>query len=163
MTPEEIHAKIDHIEGWFDLGNIEAFSSLELPDNPTIFECGTYKGRSTNVMALLWPGAEIYTCDPKDEDAILPKQALFYQDRGVDVAWDLPIDLLFIDDSHYYDDVKANFEKYEPWVRSGGYVVFHDVCFETDDVEGVRRFVRELGNCTIDSRGAYGVAIWRKP
>src|SRR5690606_31918418 len=43
------------VEGWFDDANYEAFKRLELPKNPLIFECGTYKGRSTWAFTELWP------------------------------------------------------------------------------------------------------------
>lgn len=160
MTPEEVYGKISHVEGWFDLDNVKGFSKLNLPPKPIIFECGTYKGRSTRAFNLLWPDAEIYTCDPHSmPDACLP-QTMFYLKAGRQVDWDRPIDLLFIDDSHYYDDIKDNFEKFSPFVKEGGYVVFHDYHFES--AGGVKKFVDELGNCEIDSSGEFGLAIWKK-
>jgi len=163
LTPEEILDNIDPVEGWFDLGNIQAFKELvELPERPVIFECGTYKGRSAWALHDLYPGAEIHTCDPVDEPGrVLPNGTHFYLMKGADVPWDRPIDLLFIDDSHLYADIKANFDKFVPFVRPGGYVAFHDYHFPT--AGGVKEFVDELGDCVIDGRGEYGLAVWRKP
>jgi predicted O-methyltransferase YrrM len=38
-----------------------------------------------------------------------------------------PIDLLFIDDGHYYEQIVREFELWRPHVRPGGWVVFHDI------------------------------------
>jgi len=37
------------------------------------------------------------------------------------------VDLLFIDGDHRYDGVKSDFELYQPLVRKGGYIIFHDI------------------------------------
>ena len=42
-------------------------------------------------------------------------------------TWDKPIDLLFIDGSHVYEDVLADFNCFFPYVKPGGIVAFHDV------------------------------------
>jgi len=38
-----------------------------------------------------------------------------------------PIDLLFIDDGHYYETIVKEFEIWKPHVRPGGWIVFHDI------------------------------------
>lgn len=38
-----------------------------------------------------------------------------------------PIDLLFIDDGHYYEQIMREFELWRPHVRPGGWIVFHDI------------------------------------
>jgi hypothetical protein len=40
--------------------------------------------------------------------------------------WVAPIDLLFIDGEHEYEQVKCDFESWSPFVSCGGYVAFHD-------------------------------------
>jgi predicted O-methyltransferase YrrM len=37
-----------------------------------------------------------------------------------------PLDILFIDGSHDYHDVKADYERHAPSVRKGGMILFHD-------------------------------------
>jgi predicted O-methyltransferase YrrM len=38
------------------------------------------------------------------------------------------LDFLFIDGDHTYEGVKQDFEMYQPLVRSGGLIAFHDIC-----------------------------------
>ncbi len=38
-----------------------------------------------------------------------------------------PIDLLFIDDGHYYETIVKEYELWRPHVRPGGWVCFHDI------------------------------------
>ena len=42
-------------------------------------------------------------------------------------TWNKPIHLLFIDGSHEYEDVLADFRNFYPHVIPGGIVAFHDV------------------------------------
>lgn len=167
MTAEEIYQKIENIPGWFSEEDIKGFMSLDLPKYPFIIECGTYCGRSAAAFTYIWPQCKVLTCDPVDEPlrVSLHINVSFLHRRGVDIH--LPdgdlVDIIFIDDSHYYDDIKANFDHLLPMLKSGGYVVFHDYHFPHDEVDGVRRFVDELGGCDTSNVGEYGLAIWRKP
>lgn len=58
------------------------------------------------------------------EDAVTPVIG-----RSVDVArwWRHPIDLLFIDGGHTDRAARADLDGWEPWIRSGGALVIHDV------------------------------------
>jgi predicted O-methyltransferase YrrM len=49
--------------------------------------------------------------------------------NSTDIAriWRAPIDMLFVDGSHRYEDVVADFENFSPYMRSNGLLVFHDV------------------------------------
>jgi len=160
MNLDEVLAKIDSIPGWFDRANIDDFAGLNLPSEPTIVECGTYMGRSTTALSYLFPGSKIYTCDPETIPHHLPKGATFYYGKGQDMSVPTDIDLLFIDDSHSYDDIKANYEHFYPSVKVGGYIVFHDYHFPT--AGGVKEFVDELGGCRISDSGEFGLAICQK-
>lgn len=46
--------------------------------------------------------------------------------KSSDTPWNKPIDLLIIDGGHYEEPVKADCEKYIPFVKPGGVVMFHD-------------------------------------
>ena len=51
-----------------------------------------------------------------------------------------PVDLLFIDGDHAYASVKSDFESFEPVVRRGGIVAFHDTVIK----RGPAKFIDEL-------------------
>lgn len=55
-----------------------------------------------------------------------------------------PIDFLFIDGNHMYDQVKADFERYSPLVRKGGMIVFHDARITDNDTVEVYKFWNEI-------------------
>lgn len=42
-------------------------------------------------------------------------------------AWTRPIGVLSIDAGHEYLDVRSDFERWSPWVISGGFIIFDDV------------------------------------
>jgi predicted O-methyltransferase YrrM len=65
--------------------------------------------------------------------------------RDVDlpaILHDKPIDLLFIDGDHHYQPVREDYLKFSPFVRLGGFLVFHD--YVNDRWPGVRRAVDEF-------------------
>jgi len=49
------------------------------------------------------------------------------------------VDMLFIDGDHSYNAVESDYLNYEPYVRSGGIVAFHDT-----GIQGVKQFIQEL-------------------
>ncbi len=53
--------------------------------------------------------------------------ALQGNSRDIVKSWSRPVHLLFIDGSHRYEDVIADFENFFPHVIEGGYVSIHDV------------------------------------
>lgn len=66
-------------------------------------------------------------------------------------SWDKPIDLLLLDGSHTYEDVRADFLGFMPHIKNGGFVLFHDTMwgihqdshwYRAD--QGVPKFVQEL-------------------
>jgi len=152
------------IEGWFDEENYKMFQTIKLPQKPVILESGTYHGRSTYVIGTLWPDAKIYTCDPEDYKPTLPKNAKFYNCNTIDLKWHKKIDLLFIDNSHQMKDIKNDWDKYEPFVKRGGYIVFHDYHIQDTDVKDVRDFVDSLPKekITLFTDGEFGGAIYIK-
>jgi len=156
------------IEGWFDQANYEMFASLKLPKNPVILESGTFKGKSAWVLSELWPDAEIHTCDPDTEPGPLPENVTFHRCKTVDLdlqpffKWTKPIDLLFIDNSHITADIKADWNKYEPFVKKGGYIVFHD--YHLNEVYDVRDFVNALPKDKVElfMEGQFHGAVYTK-
>lgn len=47
------------------------------------------------------------------------------------ISWSRPIDLLFIDGSHTYEDVENDFWGFIPHIKLGGLVLFHDTIWES--------------------------------
>ncbi|MFZ2202451.1 MAG: glycosyltransferase [Microgenomates group bacterium] len=156
-TWEKLFKKIDHIEGWLVPGQERVLYDLasRLKIGSTIVEIGSFKGRSTACLGLgANKSTTVYAIDTfagNDKDFFLGNQyqgerqyldAFKKNVEWVDLKnvvpiqslsstigrrWRLPIDLLFIDGSHIYEDVRSDFELFFPHVKPGGMVLFHDV------------------------------------
>ena len=141
----------------------------ELPAPHAIVEVGSYCGRSTVVLGSAaqahHPDARVYAIDPHDgvvgaldqglqsgpstlgrfqrnvADAGLQDVVVTIQRRSCDVAWNLPVSMLFIDGLHDYANVSRDFHHFEAHVVQGGYVAFHDYA---SYYPGVKTFVNEL-------------------
>lgn len=75
--------------------------------------------------------------------------------------WKAPVHLLFIDGSHQYDDVMADFRGFYPYVVPGGIVALHDV---TQKWEGPLRAWQECIQHELIRRGSIStLAFGRKP
>ncbi len=61
------------------------------------------------------------------------------RDAVVEVLGGCQVDFLFIDGNHSYTSVKSDFANYEPLVKSGGIIGFHDT-----KSSGPKRLVREM-------------------
>lgn len=106
----------------------------------TIVEIGTAFGHSAILLAKATPGARVITMDPRT-DEIWQKakenihkagvanqiQVLNLKSEDAVIGWRDPIDLLFIDGSHEYEDVKKDFLLWSPYLVSGGAIIFDDI------------------------------------
>ena len=149
--------KIDQIEGLLVPGQEKVLydAAASLKKGSTIVEIGSFRGRSAACFGLgrRDKSIKIYAIDTfagNDKDFVRGvqfKNKQFRTDfernmqrlklenvfpvpgysRVVGKTWRKKIDLLFIDGSHIYEDVKADFELFFPWVKPGGLVFFHDV------------------------------------
>ena len=131
-------------------------TARSLPNGATIVEIGSFKGRSTCCFAYGCRGTSkhIFAIDTfAGNDSDFQEGSSFeggsylhvfhhnLKSRGLAEyvtsvpglstdaarAWDKPIDLLYIDGSHVYEDVLADFNNFFPHVKPGGIVAFHDV------------------------------------
>jgi predicted O-methyltransferase YrrM len=154
-----------------------------VPDGSNLVEIGSYKGRSTCSLALACRGSNrrVFAIDPFDGGPDLPKadslpefeqnvkrcgvsgQVKPIVGVSVEVAksWNKPIQLLFVDGSHKYEDVLADFAGFFPHVVPGGIVAFHDVNEKWPGVlrawdDAIARQLTGIGHC-------YGIGYGRKP
>lgn len=149
MTVEEIFETTSKIEGWLSFEVAELLIKLARKSQ-VIVEVGSWKGRSAITMALANPEAKIFCIDPFEgsqehihlHGGTVNTFSEFQkncQEFGVQKnieplkmtshrAKDLiaEVDLIFIDGSHQYPDVKADFENLFPKLKVGGAIAFHD-------------------------------------
>jgi len=121
-----------------------------VPADTCIVEVGSHRGRSTAALALGANGAPIYAIEPHEEFEGMYGSAFGPADRRaffenmlrlgivedvrlvnlssevVSKGWTRPIGLLWIDGDHTLDAVRRDFEAWQPFVRPGGVVAFHD-------------------------------------
>ena len=153
-------------------------------DNAVIVEIGSFLGRSTVSFGLGLTGKDqkIYAIDLFEGDGEYygdgDFETMFRQNlelcgvtdkvevlRGhsleVGKEWDKPIDVLFIDGSHEYEDVKADFEIFYPYVKTGGIIAFHDI---KGKWEGAIRFWNEQKeeNMLIDFKSISSLGFAKK-
>lgn len=144
---------IDSIEGLLASPTQERWlfkAARSLLDGANIVEIGSYIGRSTCCLAFGCRGTKkhvfaIDTFDGNDTDFhrrgflkqfrdnieraglssyVTPIKGLSEEQAA---TWDKPIHMLFIDGSHQYEDVLADFNGFFPHVAHGGLVAVHDV------------------------------------
>lgn len=136
---------------------------------PNIVEIGSYQGKSTVLFASVLKNnasrGKVYAIDTHDGKlgaldlglkSYTPSLAGFQRNiakaelqdnvkpiiaRSVDVHWQLPVSILFIDGLHDYPNVARDFWHFEKWLQPGGFVAFHDYA---DYFPGVKAFVDEL-------------------
>ena len=160
MTTEErewrqIWPLLDSIEGWLleSEGKWLFHAARSLPRDATIVEIGSFKGRSTCCLAAGCRGSQkrVFAIDAFDGGVDLPSvntlpdfsrnllvcgvssyvEPVVGLSSKVARTWRRPIHLLFIDGSHAYEDVLADFAGFFPRVVPGGIIAFHDVINET--------------------------------
>lgn len=115
-----------------------AMALEELKPERTV-ELGTYKGFTGALLSLITSGKTVSVDIEANYDKALAYSYSHHLSYVVDDAAtegcvarlteyiDGPIDLLFIDDGHYYETIVAEYSLWKPHVRPGGWIVFHDI------------------------------------
>lgn len=155
------------LEAWF-VGKIQgAFSAFDmqaldtgcqrLKKGDVYVEVGTQNGRSAYVANCFLPkGVDCTAVDIVDAsagpdtmsrkdffDTYLPNWKFIHMSsEKASKTWNKPIDMLFIDADHSYEMVKLDVDSWSPFVKSGGYIFFHDADATSP---GVEQLVREMG------------------
>ncbi len=157
LDPEErefrrIWPLIDSVEGHLVSGQEQWLfrAARALPEGSNIVEIGSFKGRSTCCLGFGCRGSQkkIFAVDSfNGNDWDFPERDFLKEFRhninrcglsnfvkptvglSTEVAktWKEPIQMLFVDGSHRYEDVLADFAGFFPFVVDGGLVAFHDV------------------------------------
>jgi len=152
------------IEGWIfpiEIAYMRSFASEQLPKNGLIVELGSYKGKSTVVWGCeaLKKNAKVIAIDnhvasegdkftgydflknvylSELVDTVIP---IFGDFDKVVKFFKAEIDILFIDGNHLYKSVKNDFLKWSPFIKKGGWIIFHDY---NKQLPGVVKFCEEL-------------------
>lgn len=169
-VPDEDVRRMDSVEGMMQLYEVERLYELAIDSTKNILELGSFRGKSTVALLL---GAEktgnkVFTVDPfiasdcdtggstiVDSEADYRKflantrpwqeHLVHFKMKSRDVVWtNGEIDVLFIDTFHTYDEVKADFFHFYPYLSKDARVAFHDYSPYKPVFPGVAEFVDEL-------------------
>jgi predicted O-methyltransferase YrrM len=148
MNASDLRRVLADVPGW--LGDEEALALFELARGCTgrgaIVELGSWRGRSTICLALgskEGAGVPVVAVDRHMDKTFVDFQENIRQAGVADLVrpiratsdeafaeFDEPIELIFIDASHKYEDVRRDFDQWVPLVVEGGTVAMHDTTWE---------------------------------
>lgn len=76
-------------------------------------------------------------------------------------TWDKPIDILHIDGSHHYEDVKKDFETWSKFLSDNGVILLHDTAIESlyGNEYGVKKFFEEIDLPKFNIEHSYGLGV----
>jgi predicted O-methyltransferase YrrM len=79
-------------------------------------------------------------------------------------TWDKKIDILHIDGSHHYEDVKKDFETWSKFLNDDGVILLHDTCIESlnGNEYGVKKFFDEIDLPKVTFTHCYGLGVVSK-
>src|SRR5262249_2280408 len=131
-----------------------------------VAEIGTGPGWTALALALADPSRRVVSFDVEPRPAQLYARlaggsarsrvtfVLASGEEGAPAAD--PVDFLFIDSSHQYEETLATFNAWKPKLEQGALVVFHD--YENPRYPGVSKAIANLG---LRGNTAGGVFTWR--
>ena len=148
MNASDLRQALADVPGW--LGDEEAFTLFELARGCTgrgaIVELGSWRGRSTICLALgskEGSGVPVIAVDRHMDKTFVDFQENIRRAGVADLVRPIRatsdeaftefgerIELIFIDASHKYDDVRRDFDQWVPLVVEGGTVAMHDTTWE---------------------------------
>jgi MMP 1-O-methyltransferase len=146
MNKQEFLVNLETITGYFTQN--EALLARDLASScigvGCIVEIGSYQGRSTYALSVgAFEGGKdiaVYSVDinhGKENCKNFPgtvarmgmTNVITIPGASIDIArpWGIPVELVFIDGSHDYQDVLNDYHAWFPHVIHGGIVAFHDI------------------------------------
>lgn len=167
-NPSQTHSELDEL------------LQLVEPIKPKyVLEIGVHRGGSLRVWHKVFNPTTLIGIDTRPEPEAYFDGAFVLTGNSteqntlkiVKQMLDKQLDFLFIDGSHYYPDVKKDFEMYYPLVRDGGAIAFHDVILIGNKTCEVNRYWNEIkdkyNSVTISHKATFGPAatgvglIWK--
>jgi len=114
----------------------------DLTEDSVYLEVGVQYGRSLDFVRRN-SKAQVYGIDITGELFTTVEGTTFIEKPSNEAVkeWKLPIDVLFIDGDHSYEGAKDDWDNFYPFVKSGGWILFHD-CDDTSP--GVVQLFDEL-------------------
>jgi predicted O-methyltransferase YrrM len=145
----------------------------------TVIELGVNTGESTVALleAVEVTDGQLYSVDIQ----LLPATKAMLESYGLTGRWsftlqddleyvktwpaDKKADLIFVDTSHQYAHTKLEIESYEPILRPGGIMVFHDTVSCYDGVQKpINQFKKKNKDWKYENKtNCNGLGILRKP
>lgn len=148
-------------------------------DAKTVIELGVRSGESTVVLAeaVTFTQGILHSVDIGDCSPIQGRLDAygigacwrFYQDdsKAFGQKWDRskPVDIVFLDTSHYYHETVQEIAIFEPLLRPGGLFLFHDTTSQPDGVlRPILEFLERAPGWRFDHHEhCHGLGILRKP
>lgn len=144
-----------------------------------IFELGTRTGESMVALleavhttgGILW-SIDVTPCEEakkKVADYNLGSRWKFIQSDDIEfgLKWGSTnlVDMVFVDTSHQYEHTKREIEVFEPLLRSGGIMAFHDtVSFPDGVLKPIKEFLADHPDYLFENHAYnHGLGIIRKP
>lgn len=146
----------------------------------TVLELGVNTGESTIALleAVAATDGKLISVDQQD----LPQTRPMLERYGLTGRWEFHLmddikfgtevwpkgklaDLIFVDTSHIFDHTKREIEVYEPILRPGGIMVFHDTVTCYDGVQkAINQFLKTHKTYKYENKtNCNGLGILRKP
>ena len=112
--------------------------AIKVPRGGTILELGVAHGKTSAMFSLIakahnlhYYGIDDFSLEGTQEEVEdhfkrLGTVGTIIKSRTQDFDWNQQVDLLFIDAGHDEENIKADCEKYVPFVKPGGVVIFDD-------------------------------------
>lgn len=114
------------------------------PKISTYLELGCRNGAAAYHVAMGNKSAQVYCIDHKDQMSVYHPNIHFYltdtRDPGMPKFLNKQFDVIFVDSTHTYEQVKAEYDLWRPHVAPGGVMLFDDI----SEYQGLRDFWDEV-------------------